>query len=77
MKIKAELTFPGALKDEPVICHLCKQFDIILSIIEASFSTGTGWAILVFEGNEEELKKAFEYIKDKGVRLENIQKISS
>lgn len=77
MKIKAELTFPGELKEEPIICNLCKKFDIILNIVEASFSTDTGWAILVFEGNEEELKKASEYLKDKGVRFENMQKITS
>ena len=73
MKIKAELTFPGELKNEPIICYLCKQFNIVLSILEASFSTATGWAILVFEGKEEELKKAFEYLRTKGVKFEDIQ----
>jgi ABC-type methionine transport system ATPase subunit len=75
MKIKAELTFPGELKEEPLICYLCKKFEITLNIVEASFSTDTGWAILVFEGSEEELKKAFEYLKDKGVKIENIKEI--
>lgn len=74
MQIKAELTFPGELKEEPIICYLCKQFDITLNILEASFSTDTGWAILVFSGGEEELKRAFEYLKDKGVKFEDIQK---
>lgn len=75
MQLKAELTFPGELKKEPIICNLCKTFDIVLNIVEASFSTDTGWAILVFEGKEEELKKTFEYLKDKGVKIENIQKV--
>lgn len=74
MQIKAELTFPGELKDEAIICYLCKTFDIVLNIVEASFSTDTGWAILVFNGREEELKKAFEYLQNKGVKIENIQK---
>ncbi len=72
-KIKAELTFPGDLKEEPIICNLCKEFDIILNIVEASFSTDTGWAILVFKGKEEELTKAFDYLKNKGVKIENIK----
>lgn len=76
MRIKTELTFPGKLKDEAIICYLCKQFNIILNIVEASFSTDTGWAILVLEGSEEELKKACEYLKDKGIKFENMQKIS-
>lgn len=74
MLIKAELTFPGELKNEAIICNLCKKFDIILNILEASFSTDTGWAILIFEGSDEEVKKAFEYIKDKGIKIENIEK---
>ena len=50
MQIKTELTFPGELKDEALICNICKQFDIEVNIVEASFSTDTGWAILVFNG---------------------------
>lgn len=76
MKIKAELTFPGELKDEAIICDLCKKFDIILNIVEASFSTDIGWAILILDGSEEELKKAFEYLKDKGVNFDNTQNIT-
>lgn len=76
MQIKAELTFPGKLKDEAIICSLCKDFDIILNIVEASFSTDTGWAILVINGSEEEVKKAFNYLENKGVKTENIQKIT-
>ena len=74
MELKIEVTFLKELKDEPIICNLCKEFDIILNIIEASFSTEIGWAILILKGEEAELKKAFEYLKDKGVEIENIQK---
>jgi len=70
MKIKTELTFPAELKDEPIICNLCKKFDIILNIVEASFSTATGWSILILEGSEGELEKAFKYLEDSGVRIE-------
>ena len=75
MKIKAEFTFPGKLKDEPIICNICKQFDIVLSILGASFSTDTGWAILILEANDAEIKKTFEYLKNKGVEVENIQSV--
>ena len=56
MKIKAEFIFPAELKDEPLICQICKDFNIVLSIVEASFSTETGWAILVLEAEEAELE---------------------
>jgi ABC-type methionine transport system ATPase subunit len=73
VKVKTELNFPAELKEEAIICQLCKQFDIVLNILEASFSTDVGWAILIFEGREEELKKAFEFLKSKGVEIENTE----
>jgi ABC-type methionine transport system ATPase subunit len=73
MKIKAEFTFPGELKEEPIICNICKEFNIILNIIEASFSTDTGWAVLILEANEAELNKTFEYLKIKGVEIKDSQ----
>ncbi len=76
MKIRAELTFPSELKDEPILCNLCKKFDIILNIVEASFSTATGWSILILGGNKEELDRAFKYLKDSGVIIEESQKIA-
>jgi len=68
-KIKLELTFPGKFKDEPIICELCKKFNIILKIMEASFSTDTGWAIITLEGDEKELTKSLDYIKEKGIEI--------
>ena len=73
MKIKTELTFPDKLKHEPIICELCKKFDIILNILEASFSTETGWAILILEGSKEELARVFSYLKDRLVKIEEAQ----
>lgn len=67
MKLKVELTFPGHLKDEPVIYYLGQKFKIIPNIIEASFSTKTGWALLVLEGEQAEIDKALEFIKNKKI----------
>lgn len=74
MKMAIGLAFPGALQDESVICYLCKKFDINLNIIEASFSMSSGWAILEIEGQEPELKKAFEYMTDRGIKIQQIEK---
>mgnify|MGYP001601556951 FL=1 len=76
MKIKTELTSPAELKGEPIICELCKKFDIILNIVEASFSTATGWSILILEGSQEELDRVFKHLKDIGVIIEESQKIA-
>jgi ABC-type methionine transport system ATPase subunit len=73
MKISIGLTFPGTLQDESIICYLCKKFDISLNIIEASFSMEAGWSILTVEGQENEIKRAFEYLAEKGVKVQQIQ----
>jgi len=73
MEMVIGLTFPGALKDESVICHLCKKFDVTLNIIEASFSMYSGWAILGIKGSEEEIAKAFEFLAGKKIHIEKIK----
>lgn len=76
MRIKAELNFPSNLKDEPIICQVCKKFDIILSIVEASFSTDIGWAILILEGRSEDLEETLKYLKDKGIEISKKEEIT-
>jgi len=73
MKMSIGLTFPGTLQDESIICYLCKKFDISLNIIEASFSMEAGWSILTVEGQEGEIKRAFDYLAEKGVKVQQIQ----
>ena len=73
MKMSIGLTFPGTLQDESIICYLCKKFEVNLNIIEASFSMDAGWSILTIEGQQEEIKRAFEYLAEKGVKVQQIK----
>jgi len=77
MQISVGLAFPGELKDDSVICYICKNFDIQLNIIEASFSMSDGWAILQLEAEEPELKRTFEYLESKGIKIQKIQEEKS
>ncbi|MBU1125826.1 MAG: hypothetical protein KKC84_07350 [Candidatus Omnitrophica bacterium] len=74
MKMAIGLTFPGALQDESIICYICKRFDVNLNIIEASFSMSSGWAILEIEGKEEEIKRTFEHLINRGIKIEEIER---
>jgi ABC-type methionine transport system ATPase subunit len=76
MQMSIGLTFPGSLKDESIISYVCKNFDIDLKIIEASFSMSSGWAILKIEGEEKEIKKVFDYLTSKDVQIQKIEKKS-
>lgn len=68
-KIEVELIFPKELKNEPVFYQIVKNFEIIPTIIEASFSTDMGWTYLILEGEEKELERLFEYLKSKRVTV--------
>ena len=70
---RIELIFPAELKDEAIICNLCKKFDVVVNILEASFSTETGWAILILKGTDAELSNAINFLKEKGVKIEDAQ----
>jgi ABC-type methionine transport system ATPase subunit len=69
-EMKIELFIPGELKDEPIICDMIKNYDINLKIVEASFSTESGWAFLVIDGKKEETDRLFDYLRGKGVNIE-------
>lgn len=66
---RLELSFPGEFKDEPIFYYIIKNFDIVPNIIEASFSTDMGWAIVNVEGEEKEIERLLEFLKNKGVQI--------
>ncbi|MFC1805220.1 NIL domain-containing protein [Candidatus Omnitrophota bacterium] len=74
MQMAIGLSFPGTLKDESVICYLCKNFNLEVVIIEASFSMSDGWAILKLLGEEQESKRALDYLVSRGIKIQEIKK---
>lgn len=69
-EVKVELFIPGDLKDEPIICDMIKNFKITMKIVEASFSTESGWAYLIIDGRQEEVDRMFDSLQKKGVKVE-------
>lgn len=69
-KMKVELFIPGELKDEPIICQVIKNFDIEMKIMEASFSTESGWAYLIINGKKGEIDRLFDFLSKKGISVE-------
>jgi len=69
-EVKLELFIPGELKDEQIICDMVRNFDISLRIVEASFSTESGWAYLIIGGEKDEIKKMNDFLGEKGIRVD-------
>jgi hypothetical protein len=72
MEISIGLSFPGTLKDESVICYLCKNFAVEIIIIEASFSMSAGWAILKLIGPDAEVSRLLEYLAGRQIKIQKI-----
>ena len=66
-----ELNIPGEFKDEPLFYNIAKNFNVVFKIMEASFSTDMGWAIVTFEGEDDQLDKLLEYLKEKHIEVKN------
>lgn len=66
---EVELSIPTSFKQEPFFYNIINNFEVIPRILEASFSTDVGWAIVSFEGSSKELKRLFDYLAEKGIEV--------
>lgn len=70
MKVRLELSMPVKFKNEPVFYYIIKNFEVIPNIIEASFSTEMGWAIVDFDGDKKEIERLVKFLEEKGVQVQ-------
>lgn len=66
---RLELNFPEKLIKKPVIYELVKQFEVVPNIRRANVDEKFGWIILELSGEEEELKKAYDYLEELGIEI--------
>lgn len=66
---EVELNIPSEFKNKPFFYDIIKKFNVVPSILEASFSTEVGWAIVKFEGEQADLDKLFDFLKEEGVEV--------
>jgi len=68
-RMMLELNIPGSFKNEPIFYYMIKNYDVIPNIIEASFSTDMGWAIVEMQGEDEEIKSLIGFLESKDVEV--------
>lgn len=71
--IKVHLTFPGETIKRPVIYEIGQEFEVVTNIRRANVTENTGWVDLEISGESEEIEKALEGLKKKGVRVDPIE----
>lgn len=63
------LHFSSDLVDKPIVNYIIKNFDVELNILQARITPEEdGTMFLLFKGETENLKKAFDYLDSIGVK---------
>lgn len=71
---RVTLFFPPERIQEPVIYNIGHQFKLVTNIRSANVSENAGWVTLEIDGAEEEYRKAVDYLKGIGVKVEPVEK---
>ena len=72
MKQALDLIFPQNLIKEPVIHRMSKEFNVVFNLRRAKITEKTGEIVLELEGEEPTLKKAVDWLKKQGLKVEPV-----
>jgi hypothetical protein len=72
--MRARLTFPPSLIQEPILYRLVKDFDILINIRRADVKADHGWVALEMEAAEETLQRGVAWLKQRGVQVDPIER---
>ncbi len=70
---RLKLTFPQNLIKEPVIYTMAKKFAIMPNIRRAKVTESVGEVVLELEGPDTKLEEGIDYLRDPGVKIEEIE----
>jgi len=68
------LSYPRLLIKEPILYQLVKKFDLVFNIRGASVSEDMGLVAVEFEGTQEQIERALDWLRRTGVTVEPIEK---
>ncbi len=71
--IRLQLIYPEDKVKEPILCTVCKSFDVIINIRTAKVTKDTGILTIEIEGEAEEIDRAMKFIEDRGVIVQPIE----
>ncbi len=71
--MKLHLTFTGELVKQPVIHEIGRKFRVVTNIRRANVTETEGWVDLELSGEPEELQKALDALRQRGVKVDPIE----
>jgi len=69
---RVKFTFAQELITLPIIYELGKNFQIVTNIRRADVTEDRGWVVLELDGNIDEIERALDWVKSKGVRVDPV-----
>ncbi len=67
------LNFPPQLITRPLLWELCKEFQVVTNIRQASVTDEVGIVSLSMDGEAEEIAKAVAWLEAAGVRVDPVE----
>lgn len=71
-KQRVRFTFPRDMIKEPVIYQLGHKFQVVTNIRRADVREDMGWVVLELEGEEAEIRRGLQWVRDTGVRVDPV-----
>ncbi|MGB9873385.1 MAG: NIL domain-containing protein [Hydrogenobacter sp.] len=71
--VRLQLIYPEEKVKEPVLCMVCKNFEVIVNIRTAKVTKDTGLLNVELDGEAEEIERAIRFIQDQGILVEPIE----
>ncbi len=71
--IRLQLIYPEDKVKEPILCMVCKNFDVVVNIRTAKVTKDTGMLTVEVEGEAEEIDRVMKFIEDRGVIVQPIE----
>jgi ABC-type methionine transport system ATPase subunit len=72
--LKVHITFPEEKIREPIIYQIGRDHKVITNIRRADVTEKTGWVDLELTGAPDEIERAVEGLKQKGVKVDPIER---
>ncbi len=71
--VRLRLIYPEAVAKEPIICSLCKNFDIQVNIKMAKVTQDSAILNIEIDGDIDQIDNAIKFLQEKGVDVQPIE----
>jgi ABC-type methionine transport system ATPase subunit len=71
--VRLRLIYPESVAKEPIVCNLCKSFNITVNIKMAKVTQDSAILNIEIDGDIEEIENAIKFLKEKGVDVQPIE----